>query len=200
MENLVINKRNFSKCNYVKRERKKGLIPGILYGKEIGNYLFEVGELELNKHINDVGEHGIIDLDLQGSNVKAIIKEVQREPVRHKVIHIDLQEIDKGRTVQTEVPINFNGERLISKKGGILQKERNSLKVQCNAENLPKSIDIDLSSLEIGDVMRVSDVEFSDEIILADALDTVIVSVTEGNTQKFDEDNEDEKNVVEEQG
>lgn len=182
MECLVLNKRENKKSN--SSRRREGLVPGIIYGKNIENYLFEVGNLELNKEISEVGEHGILSVDVNGSKLKTLVKEVQREPINNDIIHIDLQKVDENATIQTEVPIVFHNENLVSKKGGILQKEKTSIKVECSAENLPKSIDLDLSNLEVGSVLKMTDVELGEDMIMIEDLDTVIVSVTYASIDK----------------
>ncbi|WP_035288406.1 50S ribosomal protein L25 [Clostridium sp. KNHs214] len=191
MESLVLSKRQNKTSNSAKKKRRMGLVPGVLYGKTLGNYMFEVGELELKREINGVGEHGIIDLDVEGSKVKALIKEVQRDAVNHEIIHVDLQEVKKNSIVQSDVPIVFHNEKLVFKNGGILQKEKNSIKVQCNAEELPKSIHIDLKGLKVGNVVRMGDVEMAKEISMIEDPDTVILSVTYAKNEEINMENEE---------
>ncbi|WP_102399924.1 50S ribosomal protein L25 [Haloimpatiens massiliensis] len=191
METLVLSKRQNKTSNSAKKKRRMGLVPGVLYGKSLGNYMFEVGELELKREINGVGEHGIIDLDVEGSIVKALIKEVQRDAVNHEIIHVDLQEIKRNSIVQSDVPIVFHNEKIVSKTGGILQKEKNSIKVQCNAEELPKSIHIDLKGLKVGSVIRMGDVEMAKEISMIEDPDTVILSVTYAKNEEVNVENEE---------
>lgn len=191
MESLVLSKRQNKTSNSAKKKRRMGLVPGVLYGKTLGNYMFEVGELELKREINGVGEHGIIDLDVEGSKVKALIKEVQRDAVNHEIIHVDLQEVKKNSIVQSDVPIVFHNEKLVFKNGGILQKEKNSIKVQCNAEELPKSIHIDLKGLKVGNVVRMGDVEMAKEISIIEDPDTVILSVTYAKNEEISMENEE---------
>ncbi|WP_138206217.1 50S ribosomal protein L25 [Haloimpatiens lingqiaonensis] len=198
MESLTLSKRENKTSHAAKKMRRNGLVPGVLYGKSVGNYMFEVGELELSREINEVGEHGILDLNLEGNRVKALIKEVQRDAVNHEIIHVDLQEVKKNSIIQADVPIIFHNEKLVSKNGGILQKEKNSIKVQCNAEELPKNIHIDLKGLKVGNVVRMGDVEMAKEISMIEDPDTVIVSVTyaknEGTYMDEEEiDEQDEK-------
>ncbi|WP_410506347.1 50S ribosomal protein L25 [Haloimpatiens sp. FM7315] len=177
METLILSKRIKKNNRYAKKERKRGLIPGVLYGKNLRNYMFEIGELELNKAVFENGEFGVLDLNCEGQSLKALIKEVQREPVNHKIIHIDLQEVNNKQIVETEVPIVYQNEGLVYKNGGLAQKEKNSIKLQCNVEKLPKSIEIDLGNLKVGDVLRMTDVELSKELIPVEEMDTVIVTI-----------------------
>lgn len=181
MENLKIYKRDNKIPNYVKKQRRKGKIPGILYGGSLRNLMFEIGEMELTKEINEIGEHGLLNIDVDGQTVRTIIKEVQKDPLTHKVLHIDLEELYDRKTVQMDIPLHFTGEKLVNKNGGFLQKEKSNVKVQCASNNIPKNIDVDLSKLNIGDTVKVSDLEVANEITIIDDVNAVIALVADNN-------------------
>lgn len=182
MEFLRCDKREKHTSHESRKERRAGKIPGILYGKDISNCMFEVSDLELNKEIAINGEHGIIDMSLEGTHHKALIKEIQRDPVNHKIIHIDIEELKEDSEVTTEIPIIFMGENEVNKNGGIIQKEKSSIKVQCSVSDVPRYINVDLSNLHVGDTYRVSDIELSKEISIVDDLNAAIVAITDTNT------------------
>lgn len=181
MENLKLNKRQNSTSNEAKKGRRIGLIPGVLYGRDINNVMFEIAELELNKEVSKHGEHAVLNIDLDGKTHRTLVKEVQRDPVHHKIVHIDLEELSKNSTIQTEIPIAFSGEDLIMKKGAAVQKEKSNIKVECKSEKIPRRINVDLSKLEIGDTYRVMDLELSEDITLIDDINTIIASITLNN-------------------
>lgn len=183
MEILKCEKRVKNTTHEGRKERRIGKVPGVIYGKGITNFMFEVGEIELVKQVNTVGEHGIINTNIDGSDYKTLIKEIQRDPVNHKIIHVDLQELTVGSRITTEIPLVFIGEDLVMRNGGIIQKEKNSVKVQCASENIPKYINVDLSRMLQGDTYRVSDVEVSKEISIVDDLNALIASITLGNVK-----------------
>lgn len=178
MESVTLHKRNKTTLHEARKERRKGLIPGIIYGKSINNIMFEIAELELNKEITKSGEHGILNVNLDGENHKTLIKEIQRDPVHHKITHIDLAQLSENTVVQTEVPIVFNGEDLIMKRGGAVQKEKANVKVQCKGENIPKYINVDLSKLDIGDSYRIGDIEMAQDISIIEDFNAIIASIT----------------------
>lgn len=189
MEKLVVKEREKKSGHAAKKNRREGKVPGILYGKNLNNLMVEVGELELNSEINRIGEHGVLDVMINGDSHNVLIKEIQREPVNHKIIHIDFEELYENSRVITEVPIKFIGEKAVNKNGGVLQKERSSVKLQCSAAKIPKVIQIDVSNLSAGDAYRVADIEFGEEISIIDALNLVIATVA--TTNKYNEDTED---------
>ncbi|NEZ47916.1 50S ribosomal protein L25/general stress protein Ctc [Clostridium niameyense] len=176
MDKLKLSKRENKSGNNL---RKNGKIPGVIYGKKCQNTLFEVGDIELNRCILQEGEHGIIDVNYEGKTYKTLIKEVQKDPINHNIIHIDLENVKSDKNiVNTNIPITFTGQEFIMKKGGIVQKEKSVVKVKCNGENIPKSINIDLSKAKIGKALRISDMEVSKDITFMEDLDTVVASIS----------------------
>ncbi|PRR82909.1 50S ribosomal protein L25 [Clostridium vincentii] len=165
----------------VKKERMNGSVPGILYGKKIGNVLVEVDEKELAKELFSSGEHGILNYSINGNNERGVLKEVQRHPVSHKIIHIDLEQISENEEMQLEVPIQYVGEEWLNKRGAILQKEKTVVKVSCRADVLPKTIKIDVSKGEVGAVYRYEDLEIDKKISIIDNIESVIASVSNEN-------------------
>lgn len=178
MNSLNLNKRDDSIPNNAKKIRRQGKVPGILYGKKLNELVFEVGEIELCREIAKNGEHGIVNLNLNGKEHKALIKEVQRDPVTHKIIHLDLEELDQNKKIISTVPIYYEGEGLLNKKGMVLQKEKDSIKVECTADNLPKYIKINIDGSNNGYVYRAGDLELASELSIIDNLNTVIAAVT----------------------
>lgn len=196
MNYLDLKKRELTAGYSARRERRAGFVPGVLYGKKAQNLLFEIGALELGKGLSQVGDHGIVDYTMDGESHKALLREVQRDPVTHKIIHIDLEQIKADDIIQSEVPIQYIGEEWINNNGAVLQKEKAAVKVSCTADDLPKSIKIDVSNGEVGSVYRVSDIEIAPEISIIDDIKSVIASVS--NERKLvSQLGEEEKETVE---
>ena len=177
MSNLEMNKRPIDVPNSAKKSRKNGKVPGVLYGNKINNLLFEVGELELCHEIGINGEHGILEFNLDGESHRGLIKEVQRDPVTNKIIHLDLEELNGKNKVISSVPIHYVGEEYLNKKGIVLQKEKDSVKVECSIESLPKYIDFNIGKGNVGSVYKFGDLEVASEISILDDLNSVIASV-----------------------
>ncbi|WP_066872907.1 50S ribosomal protein L25 [Clostridium mediterraneense] len=178
MEKLNILIREKKTHHEARKTRREGKVPGILYGKAIKNMLFEIGAIELDRYIVEEGCNSLIDVDINGENHKAMIKEVQRDPINRKIIHLDLQQVEEGKIVTANVPVNFVGEDNLVRNGIVLQKQKDSIKVKCEAENIPKAVTIDVAKAKVGDNFKISDVEFGQEISIMDSLDSVMASVT----------------------
>lgn len=178
MSTLEFNKRNEEIPNSAKKARKAGKVPGIIYSNKMNNFMFEVGELELGKEFSTHGERGIISYNLGGNSHKALVKEVQKDPVTHKVIHLDLEELDGNEKIISSVPIHYIGEEMLQKKGIVLQKERDTVKVECDAENLPKFINVNINKGAVGSVYRLGDLEVASELTILDDLSSVVASIS----------------------
>lgn len=178
MSNLELNKRSIDIPNSAKKARRNGKVPGVLYGKKINNLLFEVGELELDHEVVINGEHGVIEFNLDGESHKGLIKEVQRDPISNRIIHLDLEDLNGKNKIISSIPINYIGEEYLNKKGIVLQKEKDSVKVQCSVDSLPKYIDFNIGSGDAGSVYKFADLEVASEISILDDLNSVIASVS----------------------
>ncbi|WP_160685408.1 50S ribosomal protein L25 [Clostridium sp. C2-6-12] len=190
MDELILNRRLKKTANEAKQKRREGKVPGVVYGKKLGGLMFEIGEMELVEELSKVGEHGAFKFDLEGYNGTAIVKEVQKDPVSHKVIHIDLEEVNGNKILQTEVPIRLEGKEFLSKKGIVIQNQRESVKISCKAEDVPKSIGINVAEAKIGSVYKLSDLEVGSEISILDNLSSVFASVV---TKNYSAEEVDEK-------
>ena len=184
MINLIGIERVKASNHEAKKIRREGKIPAVLYGMKKANTLLEFGAIELNKQISITGEHGELIITVDGVDRKTLIKEIQRQPVDHKITHIDLEEVDANKIITTEVSLHFIGEDQVRTTGGILQKERNTIKLQCAEGIIPKYITIDLSDLQIGDTVRAGDVKVIEGITVLDDEKTVIASITGADAEE----------------
>ncbi|MCX0378508.1 50S ribosomal protein L25 [Clostridium perfringens] len=178
MENLQINQREKKTRHSSRQCRRKGLVPGVLYGKGINNFLFEIGELELNHALSVTGEHGLLNINSQEGSLNTLIKEVQRDPVTRRVLHIDLEKVEGNEEIETVIPINYVGEEYINKLDAVLQKNIDSIKVKCSPSNIPKGVNLNVGRAKPGDQFKIADVEFGNEITVVDDLNSIVASVS----------------------
>lgn len=178
MENLQVNQREKKTRHSSRQCRRKGLVPGVIYGKGINNFLFEIGELELNHALSVTGEHGLLSINSQEGSLNTLIKEVQRDPVTRKVLHIDLEKVEGNEEIEIAVPINYVGEEYINKLDAVLQKNLDSIKVKCSPSNIPKGVNLNVGRAKPGDQFKIADVEFGNEITVVDDLNSIVASVS----------------------
>lgn len=178
MENLQVNQREKKTRHSSRQCRRKGLVPGVIYGKGINNFLFEIGELELNHALSVTGEHGLLNINSQEGSLNTLIKEVQRDPVTRRVLHIDLEKVEGNEEIETAVPINYVGEEYINKLDAVLQKNIDSIKVKCSPSNIPKGVNLNVGRAKPGEQFKIADVEFGNEITVVDDLNFIVASVS----------------------
>ena len=146
---------------------KKGFVPGIIYGKntEPTKISFEYKVLEkLMKSGSFYSK--IIDLDIDGKKEKILPKQLQYHPVTDRVIHFDFLRVQNDTKVTVEVEVIFlNRETCPAlKKGGVLNLVRRLVELNCNANNIPDKLEFDLISSEIGDAIKISNINLPEGV------------------------------------
>ena len=141
--------------------RSEGLVPAVIYGdnKDPQGLTIELREL---KKLFNTGKmlNTLIDLDVDGKKERAIARDVQLHPVRDDIIHADFLRLGKGAKIAVEVSVNFLNEEICPglKKGGVLNVVRYSIELNCPADNIPESIDLDLAEADMNDSIHISEV------------------------------------------
>jgi large subunit ribosomal protein L25 len=165
-----------------RRLRRAGMIPGVLYGRGHKPHAISVPERELRRVLTgDHGLHAILDVVLEGQKTAhaSILKEYQRDPVKGKLIHIDLQEVRLDQPIQAQVAVELVGEAIGSKEGGVLSQVTREITVQALPMEMPDRIELDVSNMAIGDTLRISDLAQAVEgVSYLDDPDTVLAIVT----------------------
>jgi large subunit ribosomal protein L25 len=142
---------------HARRLRRSGYVPGTLYGVEKDCVALSINKKELEKLLSET--HSVINVKFDGNEQKSVFKEIQYHPVKGDIIHVDLQRIKAGQEISVSVPIKFVGEAPGIKTGGLFQTIKSELDISTLPKYLPNEIEIDISSLEIGDTVHVSDLQ-----------------------------------------
>jgi len=157
---IEVMKRKEVGSNRVKKIRREGWIPGIIYGHGEKSYHIKLRDDDLIKLIHELhSEATLITLNFEGKELQSIIREVTRDPLTEKLLHVDFQHIHEDEEVTVHVIVEIKGESLGVKDGGILNVEHRYLTVRCLPKDMPEEIVIDISNLQIGDSYHVSDIE-----------------------------------------
>jgi large subunit ribosomal protein L25 len=164
-----------------RRLRSEGLIPGVLYGNGDKAHPFSIEERELRKALTgDYGLHAILDVVLEGQQKAhhAVVKEYQLDPVRARLLHIDLHEVRLDQAIQTNVVVEFVGEAVGQKEGGVLSQINREVRVEALPMEVPDHLDLDVSAMVIGDSMRLSDLRVPEGVTLLDDPETVLATLS----------------------
>ncbi len=144
-----------------------------------------------------IGAVAFFDITVDGKTYKTFIKEKQIHPLTREVVHIDFLELHKGKSITIDVPINFIGEALGTKEGGVFEIIHRAIQVTCLPKDIPEEISFDISSMNIGDSIHFKDLDISEDIAteLSDEITIAILSVP-----KVIEESEEEEEVEGEEG
>ncbi len=165
-----------------RRLRSAGLIPAVFYGRGTESIPLSVNSADLLKLMKGRQENVFIKLIINDSSKKleklSIMKELQTEPVSRRFFHADFYEISMDHKLTFEVPIHFKGNPVGVENGGDFQHVKRELKVSCIPTKLPEFIEVDISSLDVGDHLKVSDIQISEDMTILDSKEAVIASVS----------------------
>jgi len=163
-----------------RRLRAEGAIPGVLYGSGNPAQPFSVAEREL-RHVltGSHGLHAIIDVVVEGTQKPhhAVLKEYQLHPVKNRLLHVDLQEVRLDQSIHAQVVVELTGEAQGVTEGGVLQQSLREVNVEALPMDVPERIELDVTALNIGDSVRVSDLRPIEDVTYLDDPETTIASV-----------------------
>jgi len=164
--------------------RAAGRAPGVLYGrgKAALAVAFDPRALERLLRTSEAGMNTLIDLEVAGRGDLAgkvvLVKELQREPLRGAILHVDLYEVDLAKTIEVSVPLHLVGTAPgVALSGGILDHALRELAIECLPRAIPDQIEVDVSQLEIGDSIHVRDLALPQGVTLKSDADLSVVSV-----------------------
>ena len=165
-----------------KHLREKGVIPAVVYHRGEEPVNISVADKEITKIIHAAGgENVLINLTIEKEKKKSravIIKEVQHDPVKRFILHVDFNEISLTEKITVEVEVVGQGEPIgVKQEGGILDHPHRTLKIQCLPMDIPKHIDVDIAGLKLNASVHVRDLTVSDKIKILTDPETLLFQV-----------------------
>ena len=160
-----------------KEVRRNGEIPAVLYGLK-DNLSFSVCADNLKDILTAKGQNALIDLNLEGNKKrKVILKEFQSHPLKERWVHVDFLEVDVTKTVKVSVDVHLIGKSAGEKMGGLVNQVLKSIHVECLPVDIPQSVDLDVTAVELGQVLHVSDLSLPDKVKILHQPNEAVVSV-----------------------
>ncbi len=178
---LEVREREDLGSRRTRRLRAQGFIPGVLYGKGHARAI-SVPERDLREAVTGPsGLHAILDVVIEGQKTvhPSILAEYQQDPIRGTISHVDLREVRLDQPIHATVVIHLLGESVGVKSGGMLSLVAREVHVEALPTDVPEHIAVDVSHMEVGDVLRLADIPPIDSVtILDDPHETVIATVS----------------------
>ncbi len=184
--------------------RKEGNIPAILYGRGEDPVPLVVRPDELKRALsNNAGINTVLELEIDGSDPPAkrfsMVREIQKDPIRNRVIHLDFLAIDMKKSVRVKVPVSTRGRSEGERTGGKLEKLMRTIDLECLPGDIPDSIEIDVSSLGIGGFVDIAGLEFGEGVTpVSDGSEKVVHVIAQRSTEEVEDEEEQEEQEAEE--
>lgn len=175
---LEAEKRDESGKGAARKLRARGRVPAVLYGHGVGPVSVSVGAKDLYRVLHgSAGTNVLVNLTVDGAEHLALPREIQRDHVRGRYVHVDFLAVRRDEKVTVSVPVRVVGESPGVKVGGVVEHHLWELQVECLPGDVPDGIDADVSELQVGDSLRVSDIVAPEGVIVLTPPEESLLSV-----------------------
>lgn len=187
---LAVQQRNTFGKQSARDLRKEGGVPAVLYGRAQDTVSIQIDARTFRQFLRTYGENVIINMEIANGNTEtAIIKEIQRHPVeKHTLMHADFIRISLDEPVTSTVSVVLEGIPQGIQEGGVLEFPLRQITIHCLPIRMPTDIFVDVSELDIGDSIHVSDLSLDEDIEILDDLERTIATVSQPRVQLEEEE------------
>jgi large subunit ribosomal protein L25 len=168
--------------------RATGRVPGVVYGHGDAPLHISVDHKELYHTLHtDAGMNVMVDLNVDAETFLAMPRDLQRDPLRGQLLHVDFLRIARDEELAVEVPITLTGDSPGVKEGGMVEHHLWNLHIECLPQDVPDAIEADISRMNITDVLHVSDLKVPENVTVLSSPDEVVVAVVPAPTVVLEE-------------
>ena len=172
----------------LKKLRNTGKVPAVVYGYGTKNTSVKVDEVEFIKVIREVGRNGVIDLGVGSKTIKVMVSDYQFDPLKNQITHIDFLAINMTEERTVDVPVQLVGEAVGAKEGGVVEQPLFDLQITATPENIPESIEVDITDLQINDSYSVGDIKVSGDFTIENDPEESVVTVVPPTDEPSEEE------------
>ncbi len=195
MENtkLIAKKRNLEGTSNARRIRKTGALPAVIFGAEKEPVSVEIDTHDFEQILHhSASESMLIEIEIEGEgNTRVLVKDVQHHPVTSDLLHVDLMRVTAGKPINVEIQLELVGEAEGVKAGGTVDHVMHSISVECLPKDLVEKIEIDISEMEIGDALHVSDLGLGDKFKSLVDETAIVATVAAPRAEEEEEEGEE---------
>ncbi len=190
----------YKRANLGKKEsarlRTEGYVPGVLYGGDTQAHFY--APVILFRDLVYTPDAHFVNLNIEGDEYRCILQDIQFHPVNEMILHADFLELHEGKIVKMSVPIKLSGTAPGVARGGTLMFKRRALQLKALPKDMPEHIDVDISSLDFGKSVKVSDVKATHYVILDNPANSIaVVEIPRALRGKSADDEATEEDEVE---
>lgn len=157
--------------------REGGFVPAVVYGYKIETTPIAVDEKDFEKTLREDGRAAVMSLNVDGKAVNAVLAEVQKDAVKGNLIHLDFLAVNMNKKIELDVPIVIVGDSIGVREGGSLQMPNREVKLNVEPSKIPELIEVDITTLAIGDSIAVADIREQIEFEIIQEDDFVLATV-----------------------
>ncbi len=179
--NLIATVRENSGSAQSRRSRGEGNIPAVVYGLGMEPVSVEIDAREFTNALKtEAGSNVIFNLEIGKEKYTALAREIQKHVYRNEFLHVDFVQVDLSQTVDADVQVNFTGIPMgVKEEGGVIQTVNSTITINALPTNIPTSLDLDISGLNVGDNLAAADVDLPEGVELAnDEDDSILITIT----------------------
>lgn len=187
---LTANSGRATGSAHARRERNTDSIPAVVYGEGMDPISISVERRDLRKALSgSAGMNTILDLSVDGTVYPAIVKDMQRHPVRRTVQHVDFIQINLSNEIHVHVPVRMVGEaKAVENEGGLVDLRRTELEVSTTPRNIPDEIVVDITDMDMDSTVTISDLPMPSGVTALGEPDWVVITVLTMRTPLLDEE------------
>lgn len=159
--------------------RREGWLPSVIYGRGVENKNLKVDAKSFDELIaSSSSENILVNLEVEGEGTRlAFVQSIQHDPLSGSAVHADFLAIDSNTEITAHIPAHLNGEAPGVKAGGVIEQYVHAIEIVCLPDDLPETIEIDISGLDLGDSLHLGDIKYPKGVRPTHASDVVVVHI-----------------------
>lgn len=163
----------------LKQMRREGWLPSVIYGKGTENINLKVDAKTFKELLaQSSSENILVNLEIEGQGTRlAFLQSVQHDPLSGITLHADFRSIDEKTEITANIPTHLNGESAGVKAGGLVEQYVHAIEITCLPNDLPETIEVDISTMEIGDSLHIGDITYPKGVRATHAADVVVAHI-----------------------
>jgi len=160
--------------------RREGWIPSVIYGRGTDNLNLKVDSKTFSELLaHSSSENILVNLDVEGQGTRlAFLQSVQHDPISGIALHADFLSIDEKTEITAHIPTHLNGESAGVKAGGLIEQYVHAVEITCLPNDLPETLEVDISALNIGDSLHIGDIQYPQGVTPTHAADVVVAHIS----------------------
>ncbi|MBK0010205.1 MULTISPECIES: 50S ribosomal protein L25/general stress protein Ctc [Priestia] len=174
---IQANKRTDFKNSTNRKIRDEGNFPAVVYGNKTESTPIYLNSADFIKTIREAGRNGVLTLQVEKQKYSVMLHDIQTDPLKNEIVHADFQVVDMKKEIDTEVSLSLVGEAKGTKEGGVLQQSLYEISLKGLPQDIPSSIDVDVSDLGINDTITVGDIKVDKKLEITHNAEDTVASV-----------------------